>query len=278
MRWWNHPRLFSKKIHAKGFQTLDDLRPMDLARLPFSVAVTDDGNFYLHIHIPIFKNKNHDILRLLQVNPIPWQIQDKLNRSVIAYPTDNNHFDMIAVPENDERTELYQLVRMDRVAECPRFRDIFLCQSTGIFNLHYKDSCIGAVYTAQTEAISRRCQLHPVKFVSFASKINDTLYRLVLTQPSTFRIKNIEPDTPTSVELGQGIYDVVIPYNAWIKSTSIIVESSKTWASDIHIDRLWIDLQLLPKPFDPSLIPDTPIPTMPVPTVRPVTFNETTTL
>ena len=269
-----------KKIHAEGFQTLEDLRPMDLAMLPFSVALTEDGSFYLHIHIPIFKDRNHDILRLLQVNPLPWQIMDDLNRTVIAYPTDSDHFDMIAVPENDERTELHQLIHADRVKECPRFRDIYLCQSTGIFNLHYSDSCIGAVYTAQIEAISRRCQLRPANFISFASKVNDTLYRLVLTEPSTFRIKNIIPDAPTSIELEQGIYDVILPYNTWIKSTSIIIESSKTWADEMHIvsyvpraiDRLWIELRRLPEPFDPSLIPDAPVLASPAPTVTAMTI------
>ena len=269
-----------KKIHARGFQTLEDLRPMDLARLPFSVAITGDGSFYLHIHIPIFKDRNHDILRLLQVNPLPWQIMDSLNRTVIAYPTDSDHFDMIAVPENDERTELHQLIRADRVNDCPRFRDIYLCQSTGIFNLHYSDSCIGAVYTAQIEAITKRCQLRPANFISFASKVNDTLYRLVLTESSTFRMKDIVPDTPTSIELEQGVYDVILPYNAWVKSTSIIIESSKTWADDMHIvsyvpraiDRLWMDLRSLPEPFDPSLIPDVPVLPSSVPTLTPMTI------
>ena len=269
-----------KKIHAKGFQTLDDLRPMDLAMLPFSVAITEDGSFYLHIHILIFRDRNHDILRLFQVNLLPWQIMDNLNRTVIAYPTDSDHFDMISVPENDKRTELHQLICADRVNECPRFRNIYLCQSTGIFNLHYSDSCIGAIYTAQIEEITQRCQLRPANFISFASKVNDTLYHLVLTEPSTFRMKDIIPDTPTSIELEQGVYDVVLPYNAWIKSTSIIIESSRTWVDEMHIvsyvprtiDRLWIELQRLPEPFDPSLIPDDPILTLPVPTVTPTTI------
>ena len=45
-----------KKVHSKGFSTIEDLKPMDFTKLPFSVSHHGDSKYVLHIHVPIFRS------------------------------------------------------------------------------------------------------------------------------------------------------------------------------------------------------------------------------
>ena len=250
-----------KKVHSKGFSTIEDLKPMDFTKLPFSVSHHGDSKYVLHIHVPIFRSPTTDIMNVYEHKPIPWLMSNEMNHSVIATPIDPQGRNAIAIPDHDEKSDLHQVFKLSDVDGCPRFKDIYLCPSKDIFMANYRDSCIGSLYFADSFATAQRCELIPADFISTASKISNTRFRLVINRRTTFRVKDNQAATPRSLSLEFGIYDIRVPQQGWLKSRNLVIQPagiqphlSVTVVGYLpaNINHAFLTLKKIPDPFHPN--------------------------
>ena len=168
-------RHVSKLAAANGFSFLHD-ENRDLLR--FEVSVTSSGEgLRVFVHVPVTSSA---LLRVLRLNPIQLAQHGNLFYQYRSFE------EQILLISDDNK--LAKTISVSQLENCQKIFSMFLCRNLFKFSPRPSDSCAGAIFMGNAEAVKRNCEIHVVESTEEFVTLNYTAFELYQLSSSTTRV------------------------------------------------------------------------------------------
>ena len=242
---------FFKSIKHHGYETFQDLSPLELCHLPFTVGSLGSKTLTIIIHVPIFKQRDVEIMNIYRFKPTPWLIKIDDNTKM-AMPSPDHQMDTVLIPIT-QINNVHQIQDFNDIRSCPLFRDIRLCPSTDVLRKDFTQTCVGALFTRDAKAANDLCKLEETHNQSRVMKIDDHRFRITLTAETLALVKDNRRSPARAHKMRASTYDIRIPYGGWFRTGQFIIEPRRAHTAQSLNVIGHVNHELPPTRFKPAI-------------------------
>ena len=178
----------------------------ELFNCPVSFGSFRDGRLRVVVHVPLTDREGR--FTLYEYVPVPFAV----NKSMVEVVTDRQ---LIAVAEDEKR---HFTMSKDELAHCQRFRGFWSCEEISVVNKETADSCLWALYKADSPMAMRTCQVNEMGDVARVWRISSN--EVVFWQPMADTVKISCDGRVVKTKYFKGLRAVRLDKGCWAENAN----------------------------------------------------------